>query len=89
MRNLTYFEMCQVLQIIIFFATGGNSHSQFKYKAILSSSKMTENRQIEKYNFPANDNSDKKEKKDEQPRPDKTFYENLPFEGLKSPPPKV
>ena len=88
MRNLTYFEMCQVLQIIIFFATGGNSHSQFKYKAILSS-KMTENKQIEKYNFPANDNSDKKEKKDEQPRPDKSFYENLPFEGLKSPPPKV
>ena len=88
MRNLTYFEMCQVLQIIIFFATGGNSHSQFKYKAILSS-KMTESRQIEKFHFPANDNSGEKEKKDEQPRPDKSFYENLPFEGLKSPPPKV
>ena len=37
MRNLTYFELCQVLQIVVFFATGGNSHSQFKYKAILSS----------------------------------------------------
>lgn len=31
----------------------------------------------------ANVNSDKKEKNDEQPRSDKSFYENLPFEGLK------
>ena len=41
MRNLTFFEMCQVLQIVVFFATGGNSHSQFKYKAILYN-KMTD-----------------------------------------------
>jgi len=35
MRNLKLIEIIQVFQIIIFFATGGPSHSQFKYKAIL------------------------------------------------------
>ena len=99
MRNLTFFEMCQVLQIVVFFATGGNSHSQFKYKAILYN-KMTDtsktlmeidqiDSKIENSVFPANVNSDKKTKKDEQTRSKKSFYENLPFQGLKSPPSKV
>merc|ERR1711936_697010 len=37
----------------------------------------------------ANVNSDRKEKNEEQTRSNKSFYENLPFQGLKSPPKKV
>ena len=35
------------------------------------------------------DKNHKKAQDDEQPHSDKSFYENLPFQGLKSPPKKV
>ena len=44
---------------------------------------------MEHFAFIEQEKSDNNKTADDQPHSDKSFYENLPFQGLKSPPKKV
>ena len=89
--------MSQVLQIVIFFATGGNAHSQFRFKAIppkwqiipVSEADSIVIMNEKRFDFAEQNKPENTKQTDEQPHSDKSFYENLPFQGLKNPPKQV
>ena len=103
LRGLSLYELCQLWQIVIFVAFGGNVAS-LKFKSILPRwhwqrvQTLLKEPVWTKKSFAAvpSGKSGKGKSKDvengngnHQPSADKSFYENLPFHGLKSPPKQV
>ena len=101
LRGLSLYELCQLWQIVIFVAFGGNVAS-LKFKSILprwQSADYARTRLKPVSSFtaaPAAGKGKGSAGKDlengngkQQPSADKSFYENLPFHGLKSPPKQV
>ena len=102
-RGLSLYELSQLWQIVIFVAMGGDA-SSLKFKSILprwQSADFARTRLKPVSSFTAAPAAAGKGKgkgagKDlengngnQQPSADKSFYENLPFHGLKSPPKQV